>query len=557
MDPMADSKRKPRFLGAFPGAPLALALLMTGCLSSVDRDSASPPPDAASGTLDPAKGAAALESMGYPKERIRPVEGGFIVEGDMFFGLADLIDRDGAPLAKTAQRQSTPISSPAPNRITVAMHGSMGANWLPIASQSVNQWNSVNSRLHLVLVAGGANITIYSDTSSSCPSAFRNLPDGTGGITSTAAGGAPGPTICMNTDAPPFTNDPIRVMALTHEIGHAIGFLHTNTNDGTLIPGTSAVDGESIMGTGGSSSRTLSAGDIKALEIMYPSDKPLGGTDLDGDLKDDIVVWRPSDGTWRALASTTGFASGITSQWGQRGDLPMADMDMDGDGIDDKVVWRAGDGFWHAVLSATNAVRSIQWGQAGDVPIGNHDMDGDGKDDLVVWRWKDAKFYVLTSRSNFASGAAFPWGALGDIPVGGIDADRDGKDDWVVYRPGDGRFYVKFSATGFATSQSFLRGTPGGGDVPVGGTDPDRDGKDDLAIWRPGSAAWFALLSGDNFVSQKTVTTGFVYAVPVSGTDIDQDGLRDLAIWNPANGTWIIKTSASNFASTLTFAWGQ
>lgn len=534
------------------GASIVGAVMMTGCLSSADRDS---PSRAAGGPPDAARGAAVLESMGYPKDRIKEVEGGFIVEDDMFFPLSGLVPSGSAPFAKTAQRQSTPISSPPPNRVTVAMHGSMGSNWLPIVSQAVNQWNAVNSRLHLVLVPGSASITIYSDTSTACPSGFRNLPDNVGGIAVVASGGFPGQSLCINTDASGFTNDPVRVMVVTHEMGHTIGFNHTDGNAGTLVPGTPAADNLSIMGSSGNFSRALSADDIKALEIMYPSDKPLGGTDLDGDLEDDIVVWRPSDGTWRALTAASGFASGIGFQWGQRGDMPMADMDMDGDGKDDMVIWRPGDGFWHAALSATNTVRSIQFGQAGDVPISNHDMDGDGRDDLVLWRWKEAKFHVLTSRSNFAVSGSFALGAIGDIPVGGIDADRDGRDDWAVFRPGDGRFYVKTSSTGFAGTVSFLRGTLG--DVPVGGTDPDRDGKDDLTVWRPGAGAWFALASGDNFVSQKTVNTGFVYAVPVSGTDIDQDGLRDLAIWNPGTAKWIVKTSSSDFASTLTFIWGQ
>jgi hypothetical protein len=554
MNPVPFTGKKPS-LGALLGAPIMAAILTSGCLSSPDREAASQPAEAPSGTLDPAKGAAVLESMGFAPDRIQRVEGGFIAEGDMFYRLQDLVSPEGAPLAKSAQRQSTPISLSSANRVTVAMHGSMGANWLPIVSQAVNQWNSVNSRLHLLLVSGGANITIYSDTSSACPASFRNLPPGTGGISAMAAGGSPGASICINIDAPGYTNDPMRVMAVTHEMGHAIGFHHTDTNNGTLIPGTPVMDDESIMSTIGSSTRVLSAEDVKAVEILYPSDKPLGGTDLDGDFKDDIVVWRPSDGTWRALTSSSGFTSGLAWQWGQRGDMPMADMDMDGDGKDDKVVWRPGDGFWHAVLSATNTVRSIQWGQAGDIPIANHDMDGDGKDDLVLWRWKEGRFYVRHSRTDFASTGSFAWGAIGDIPVGGIDADRDGKDDWVVYRPTDGRFYVRFSSTSFTTSQSFLRGMVGGGDVPVGGTDFDRDGKDDLTVFR--TATWFALLSGDNFVSQKTVATGFVNAVPVSGTDIDQDGLRDLAIWNPGNGTWVIKKSESNFTTTATFAWGQ
>jgi hypothetical protein len=536
------------------GLPVLGILFFQGCLASSERESPSVPENGPSADMTSEEGAGLLAAMGYAPGEIARTKTGFIVEGDMFFSSADLAGLRAAPLAKTSQRQSTPISSPAPHKVTVTIHSSM-SDWAGYVSQAVNEWNSVHSRLHLTLVPSGGNIVVYSDTSLSCPAGFRNLADGVGGIAAVAAGGSPGFATCINKDSPALTNDPIRVMTVTHELGHTIGFHHTNTNSGTLIPGTPVTDNLSLMGTSGSPGRVLSAEDVKALEIMYPSDKPLGGTDLDGDHKDDIVVWRPSDGKWYALASTTSFTSGFFWQWGQRGDMPMADMDMDGDGLDDKVIWRTGDGFWHAVLSATNTVRSIQFGQAGDVPISNHDMDGDGKDDLVLWRWKEAKFFVRTSVSNFAATSSFAWGAIGDIPVGGIDADGDGKDDWAVWRPTEAKFYVKFSLTGFMTSASFAHGALG--DIPVGSTDPDRDGKDDLTLWRPTGGFWTALLSGGDYLTQKMVTFGFVYAVPVVGTDLDQDGLRDMPVWDPANGTWRIRTSSSNFASTLSFAWGQ
>jgi hypothetical protein len=554
MKPIAFSRNKFR-LGALLGAPIMAAFLMNGCLSSADRDSASPGAETPSETPDPAKGAAVLESMGYAKDEIQQVEGGFVVQGDMVFRLSDLIDSKNAPLAKTAQRQSAAISNPAPQRVSVAIHSSMGSAWIPIVSQAVNEWNSVNTRLHLVLSLGGAaSIMIYADSSAACPAILRNLNSFTLGRSFAASGGSPGPALSINTDDPTFTNVQLRVQVVTHELGHAIGLHHTGTTSGTQIPGTPATDGFSLMNDGGNVSNVLSAEDIKALEILYPSDKPLGGTDLDGDFKDDIVVWRPATGTWHVLASTTGFTSGISTQWGQRGDFPVADMDLDGDGRDDKVVWRPVDGSWHILHTLSNTTRSIQFGQRGDVPIANHDMDGDGRDDLVLWRWKEGKFLWRNSALNFVIGGSFAWGALGDIPVGGIDADRDGTDDWVVWRPSDSRFYVAFSSTGFTTSQSFLRGVSS--DVPVGGADLDLDGKDDLTVLLGGNA-WSALLSGSNFASQRFISTGHAGSVPVTGTDIDQDGLRDLVTWIPATGTWLVKKSSSNFAANATFIWGQ
>lgn len=529
---------------------------MAGCLAPSDPETGSQGIKDPAEAMSQAEGMKVLESMGFSKDKIVAAESAFIVESDMVFTFEALARAARTPLSKTSQRMSTPISNPSPNLVKVAIHSSM-SDWAAIIHQAINNWNSFNTRLHLELVAAGGNITIYSDASLSCPTAMRNLPIWEGARGYVAMGGSPGAAICVNRDARDVNDDPMRVSVLTHELGHTIGFHHTSELidplQGTQIPGTPLEDNKSIMGFQGSA--RISPEDIKALEIMYPSDIPLGGTDLDGDRKDDIVVWRPRDGMWYALRSNNNFASGYYWQWGQRGDMPMADMDMDGDGRDDKVVWRTGDGYWHAVLSSTGAVRSIQWGMTGDIPVSNHDMDGDGKDDLVVWRWTDGKFYVLTSRSNYTAGAWYGWGGIGDVPVGGIDMDRDGKDEWIIWRARESRFYVEFSASNFTTAAWY--GSGRAGDIPVGSMDLDRDYKDDLVVWRPSDGSWIAITSGSNFASTQTQLWGGRGDVPVIGTDIDQDGRRDIVVWAPLLRTWYIKKSNSNFTTNTLFTWGE
>ena len=535
----------------------AIALMGGGCLSPSENTA---PAGEEPAPITREQGMQTLEGMGFKRDGIEPVQDGFIVEGDIFIRLEDLAQPGPAagpgPLAKTAQRSSSAVTSP--NTIKFAIHSSM-ADWGIYVHQAVNNWNFLNTRVHIEVVTSGQNTTIYSDQDPACPESMRNQPNNIQGLGQLAYNGAVGTVICMNKDGSGSGDVKLRVAFITHEIGHTLGFAHSNDWDYPLIPGTPANDDHSIMNSSllGGNQGYFTYDDMLAVERLYPSVKPLGGTDLDWDGKDDITAWRPSDGKWFYLTASSGYKGGFSLQWGQRGDMPMSDMEMNGDGRDDMVTWRPSDGYWRAKIS-NGTTRSIQWGQIGDIPLSNHDMDGDGKDDLVVWRWTEGKFYVLTSRSNYTQGGWYGWGQVGDIPVGGIDADRDGKDDWVVWRPTEGIFYVWYSANNFAGSSWFGWGQAG--DIPVGSTDQDRDGKDDLTVWRPGNAYWYSLSSSGNFGWSQNFPLGARGDVPVIGTDIDQDGRRDIVIWRPRNlvgfdGIFFVKTSGSGFVTTLQYNW--
>jgi hypothetical protein len=335
--------------------------------------------------------------------------------------------------------------------------------------------------------------------------------------------------------------------AVTHELGHTLGFRHSDqtrsgsaacTTDPSLECSNTAVM-KSFVPT--AINGALQAWDQHAVQALYPggscgttgTKRTLG--DFNGDHRSDTTVYRSAINTW--------YVRNVeTQQFGIAGDMPVPD-DYDGDAKEDLAVFRPSTRQWFVLNSSTGQVTNTAFGVVGDQPV-PADYDGDKRDDIAVYRPSTGFWYILNS-STGAVTARGMGGVSGDQPVPG-DYDGDGKADAAIYRASTGTWYILNSSNNSVTA------VPMGisGDVPVP-ADYDGDGKTDIAVFRPSTGQWFVYRSSNLTVS---VTAWGAGDTPVPGGDYDGDGKYDIAVYRPSTGYWYIVQSSNG--ATLVVGWG-
>ncbi|TCD25081.1 protease [Pedobacter psychrodurus] len=233
-----------------------------------------------------------IKSLGFSTDNIRKIDEGYLVEGDILLtddNLAEPSTGANLNIAETEQYRTTNLVKSLPRVITVSV-----TNLPQVYSDAVNtmisRYNSLGLRITFQRASAGTtgNINVVG---------FNEGPSG-GFITLGSAGfptssGQPFNQIRMNTNAAAYGANPnllYLASVIQHEVGHCIGFRHTDymnrafscgasgagnegaSNVGAVrIPGTpSAPDAASFMlacSNGGN--RTFNANDVIAVNYLY------------------------------------------------------------------------------------------------------------------------------------------------------------------------------------------------------------------------------------------------------------------------------------------------
>jgi hypothetical protein len=228
-------------------------------------------------------------ALGFSTDGAYEADGGYIVENDIFVSKDDLLQgkmnlENTIQVGDEEQYHTTNLVTGLPRVIKISISSSLPTNYVTALDNAIARYNAKNLQLTFSRVSSGANISILKAPTNAQYLASSGFP----------SGGNPYNQVLVNSSAIGNTNSSAWInycaSILAHEVGHCIGFRHTDymnrayscggspVNEGPagvgaiLIPGTpSNPDPNSWMLAciANLQNRPFNSNDVIALNYLY------------------------------------------------------------------------------------------------------------------------------------------------------------------------------------------------------------------------------------------------------------------------------------------------
>jgi hypothetical protein len=177
-----------------------------------------------------------IEALGFSTQGAVKHEDGYLVEGDIILteeNLSGMPTSNEIVYANAEHYRTTNLVTGLPRTITISVNTTQ-ANFVAALQEAVNRYNALNLQVKFQIVSGTANINVKT---------FYQVSNTLGSAGFPSRNGRPYGTINMNLY---WYTPSIAVNALAttiaHEMGHCIGFRHTDYMDRSYSCGGTAVD---------------------------------------------------------------------------------------------------------------------------------------------------------------------------------------------------------------------------------------------------------------------------------------------------------------------------